>query len=148
MSACNILIEVARQHGFRTEMACVALDFTATRLRERGQAARSHFYIYRTESKHVGAGRAGERLRVIPAFAMPDSALSFVQRSQLGSVPRLSRMSVAQLLAAMVQRPTIGALLFVDEPITIVPKHSLPAGLRLERAILLEILKGEEIHYG
>jgi hypothetical protein len=122
------------------------LDTTAARLRKRGHHASGRFYIYRT-AQSSGAGQGGQtRPRTILAFANPDTALGFAQRSRLGHAPRLWRISLAQLCAIMIQRPVIGTLLFADEPIEIIAEDYLPVGLRLERTVLLMMLKGEETH--
>lgn len=139
-------IEIARQHGFGLEQAHNVLGMVRAWLQARGHPpTAASFYIYRAERSAPGgaSGTAGQRLRLVLAFATADSAFSFVQRSKLAGMPRLMRVSVSQLLAVMVQRSDIGAVLIADEPMEMLPATHLPAGLRLERTRVLEKLKGE-----
>jgi hypothetical protein len=139
-------IEIARQHGFALEQAHNVLGMVRTWLHARGHSpTATSFYIYRAErSASAGtASTAGNRLRLVLAFATADSAFSFVQRSKLPGTPRLLRVSLSQLLAVMVHRSDIGTVLIADEPMELLPGTHLPAGLRLERAKVLDKLKGE-----
>jgi hypothetical protein len=139
-------IEIARQHGFGLEQAHNVLGMARTRLHARGHSSTAtSFYIFRAErSAPAGTqGATGTRSRIVLAFATADSAFSFVQRSKLAGTPRLMRVSLSQLLAVMVQRSDIGAVLIADEPMEMLPASPLPAGLRLERAKVLDNLKGE-----
>lgn len=143
MQDTTIFTTIAQQHGFTAQVAQAALGTTTRMLRDRGHTARDNFfYIYRTGKRSGGTDRgSSERTRVVLAFATPDTALAFAQQNHLTPTPRLLRLSLAQLLATLVQRPTIGALLFADEPIELVAGY-LPAGLRLERGVLLNMLTG------
>lgn len=140
----DIFTQVAQQHGFTAHMARTTLDMTGARLRGRGHAAHGYFYIYRTGGSGVGGDGRGHRPRAVLAFANADSALAFVQRNELGPPPRLMRVSIAQLLAIMIQRATIDAVIFVDEPVDGFMRNRLPAGLRIDRVMLLTMLKGVE----
>jgi hypothetical protein len=142
----GIFVATAHKCGFPAPAARATFDVVVAMLRERGHTARTAFYIYRIEKSGVSNDGAGSRPRVVLAFATPDTALGFVQRHQLGPTPRLLRASLAQLLSVLLQRPAIGALLFADEPIECVAGSYLPRGLRLERAMVLKMLKGEQAH--
>lgn len=146
MQDSNIFREVVQQYGFSAGRAQVALETITTQLRARGHTTHRPFYIYRTGGSSLeGAAAAGAaRPRTLLAFATADSALLFVQRNALSPTPRLLRLPLAQLLAVLVQRPAIGALLVADEPIEALAPGELPAGLRLERALLLDLLKGAQ----
>lgn len=141
----DIFTTIACQKGFTAPMAQTVLETTARRLRQRGHHISARYYTYRSTKGGSGdeRDRASERPRLVLAFATADTALSFAQRSRVGQTPRLLRVSLAQLLAVLIQRPLIEAVLFVDEPITIAEQNQLPIGLRLERNLLLTMLKGE-----
>jgi hypothetical protein len=91
-----------------------------------------------------GAGGQAQRQRTLLAFRTPDAALSFAQRNQLGrgsDQPRLRRLSLLQLLQAVLREPAITALLLVDEAgDEQLPAGRLPPGIRIERAELLRRL--------
>lgn len=142
MRDSDMFAENARQQGFAAPLAHAALETIATRLQEHGHATSSHFYIYRTGQQESGGTADSPRPRLIPVFATADTALAFAQHNRLGPTPRLLRLSLARLLSVMVQRPTIETLLFVDEPPSSLPPGTLPAGFRLERDTLLNMLKG------
>jgi hypothetical protein len=107
----------------------------------RALAGAEQFYIFWTSGSSAGASGAG-RQRILLAFPTPDAALTFAQRNQLAK-PRLRRLSLLQLINAMLRKPAIGALLIVDDddadrhP----PAGRLPHGTRLERADLLRRLQ-------
>ncbi|NTU81738.1 MAG: hypothetical protein HGA45_20565 [Chloroflexales bacterium] len=141
-----LFIAVARQQGYSVQAAQAALAAVRARLAEGGVAAR-RFYIYRTGDGGVGGGEGptGEALgrpRLLLAFQSADAALSFAQGAGLGKSPRLIALSLSQALAALIQRPVIGALLIAAEDDSAVALNTLPSGLRIERATLIDLLAG------
>lgn len=146
----TIFYDVVRQSGLNAEAASLAFERVHSWLLERGHAAQSRYYIYRTGKRGLGADTpqaaaeaASARPRTVLAFANADTALGFAQRHNLRPTPRLLRMSLAQLLAVQVQRPLIMRLIFVDEPLTIATTTHLPTGMVLNRERLLHMLKGD-----
>lgn len=135
-------IGTAQHHGFSSQIARTALDSVSSRLSELGYAADAAFYVYRIGGNTTGASGGSGRPRLLLAFASADSALAFAQRNSLGATPRLLRMSIAQLLAILLQRPSIGALLFVTELAEVPPGRQLPPGFHLDRMVLLDMLQG------
>jgi hypothetical protein len=137
----SLFIGVAQQHGFGEAAAQGALATVAGWLVEHGLTARRLFCFRsggRAAGADDGAAQPPARPRLVLAFQSADAALSFAQRSGLGAAPRLVSLSLEQALSALVQRPALGALLLADDSETIV--RGLPAGLRIERAALLELL--------
>jgi hypothetical protein len=143
MDDAQLFINVAFQSGYGVAAASAALAWAQHRLSD-GRAVPSRFYIFRSASHGGdGAGQApalNARPRMLLAFASADAALGFAQAVRLGAAPRLAAMGLGQLLAALIQRPMISALLVADDhdgPIT----AGLPAGLRIERVALLDQLQ-------
>jgi hypothetical protein len=143
MQKQGMLASVARQHGLRAAQAPEALDTAVRQLRERGHRGSLEFYLYRSTGSGVGSGDTSERARLVLAFATADTALAFAQHNRLRPTPRLLRASLEQLLALLLQRSTIGTLLFADEPLEMAAAGGLPVGLRIERAAFLQLLEGE-----
>jgi hypothetical protein len=144
MSESPLFIEVARQHGYSPEAAYTAMEGVQARLTAAGLPA-VRLYIYRTggSSGAEGGGTATPgRPRLLLAFPSADVALAFAQHSGIGRSPRLIALSLNQALAALLQRPSIGALYVVAEGDHELAPGALPPGLRLERAALLELLAG------
>ncbi len=142
MSEGNRFIDVACAQGFSAEAAEAALAALQARLAERGVQPRQ-FYGYRTAGDASGAtAGSGEarRPRLLLVFQSADAALGFAQRNRLGRSPRLVALSLSQALAALLQRPTIQALLIADEPVE-EDTPGLPPGLRLEREALIDLLR-------
>jgi hypothetical protein len=140
-----LFIGVARQQGYSVAAAQATLAVVAARLREEGVIAR-RFYIYRTGDAAV-SGESGPseptgRQRVLLAFQSADAALAFAQAAGLGPSPRLIALSLSRLLAVLVQRPTIIALLVAAEGDAAAEPGHLPPGTRVERTALLELLAG------
>jgi hypothetical protein len=138
----GVLASVARQYGLRAAQVPGALATIAHQLRERGHHSALEFYLYRSTGSGTGSSDARERARLVLAFATADTALAFAQHNRLRPTPRLLRTSLEQLLALQIQRPTIGTLLFADEPLAITSAGKLPAGLHIERAAFLQLLEG------
>lgn len=153
MNDTALFIGIAERHGFSPQAARATFDNVTQRLHvRRFQTAGLHpttfklssFYIFRSGGgSGGGSGETGGRQRLLLAFPSADAALSFAQRNGLGPAPRLVRMTVAQLLATLMQRPVISALIFADEFTDMPHERALPPGLRLERSALLDLLKGE-----
>lgn len=139
-----LFLGVARQQGYSAEAAQAALSFVRSRLVE-GGVQTQRFYIYRTGDGGVGGGEgapgeASGRPRQLLAFQSPDTALAFAQRSGLGASTRLIGLSLGQILAALIQRPSIAALLVADELDAPAAPGLLPPGVRVERSAVIEIL--------
>ncbi len=136
-----LFIGIAQQYGFSAEAAQMALDRVGMQLSMHGYARHTVFYVYRTGKPAGGSGGRAGRARLLLAFPSADAALSFAQHSGLGATPRLLAMNVSQLLSVLLQRPSIGTLLFATE--TEAPAVTyLPHGFRLERTTLLKLLQG------
>jgi hypothetical protein len=130
-----VLEEAARQRGQSGAAALTLLHGLHARL---GHAS---YYVYRTERAAGAAGGASGRQRTLVAFPSGDAALAFAQRNRLGATPRLQRLSLARLLAALFQQHDLAAVLFVGEPPDDLAAGRLPEGLRLERAAALAALE-------
>ncbi len=140
-----IFIGVAQQYGFRAEAAHAALKHIREQLQDHAVGA-SRFYLFRTAGGGVGAGTTEAtptRMRTLLAFVSADAALAFAQQYGLSAAPRLLTLSLPQLLAVLVQRPTIKALLIATEHDG-VSADGLPDGVRIERATLLAQLATTE----
>jgi hypothetical protein len=128
----------ADEHGI--SVASARMLFDALRV----QTGAKSFYVFWTAGAGAGASGGG-RQRTLLAFTTPDSALAFAQRNQLGSAgeqPRLRRLSLLQLVQAMLREPAITALLVADEGADQpTPAGRLPAGTRIERADVLRRLQ-------
>lgn len=142
MQQHNIFIAVAQHAGFTPSAAHRALTLVNEQLYTHGYSGDPSFYIYRVGQSEPAGGRhpSQERPRMLLAFPSADSALTFAQRNHLGQTPRLVYLSVAQLLAIILQRPSIHALIFVDELAETPPFGTLPQGFRLNRAVIVDIL--------
>lgn len=107
------------------------------------QSGAAHFYIFWLTGTAAASPRT-RRQRTLLAFRTPDAALAFVQRNQLmaAAQPRLRRLSILQLVQAMLREPAISAILFVadEQPDTPLLAGTLPSGIRTERADLLKQL--------
>lgn len=145
MSDSLLFVGVARRHGYSVAAAQAALAAVRARLSEGGVVAR-RFYIFRTGAGGVGGepapGESTGRQRLLLAFQSADAALAFAQGAGFGASPRLVTLTIGQLLAAMVQRPAIAALLVAHEGDAPARPGQLPPGTRIERAALIELLAG------
>lgn len=137
-----LFLAQATQQGYSAEAAQRAFDQVRARLAERG-LERTHYYIFRSGGAGgAGGGESGASApsRRLPAFPSADAAISFAQAGGLGKAPRLAALSLDQLLAALIQRPSIAALLFVDED---APRgQGWPPGLWVARGEVLGALGG------
>jgi hypothetical protein len=104
------------------------------------QTGAAHFYIFWLTGSAAATPRA-QRQRTLLAFRTPDAALAFAQRNQLiaAAQPRLRRLSILQLVQAVLREQAISALLFVadEQADAALPTGALPPGIRIERAHLL-----------
>jgi hypothetical protein len=119
-----------------------ALAALAAELRARAGA--DSYYIFWFSGGARGGSATPGRERLLIGFPTPDAALAFAQRSVRRDEeerPRLRRLTLAQLLAAMLREPAIAALLLVSESAAAPPPGRLPHGLRFERAELLARLE-------
>jgi hypothetical protein len=122
-------------------ISAAALRALIAELRER--CGGDHFYVFWNAGG--SGGSAGARSRTVLCFRSPDSALAFAQRNRLGSLQpaRLRRLSLLQIVAALLRTPAIGMVVLADEPddhAEDMTAGKLPEGLRLARADLLERL--------
>jgi hypothetical protein len=140
-----LFIGVAQQYGYGAKAAELALKHVRTRL-EQHNLDSSRFYLFRTGGGGVGSDTTTmppARTRTLLAFSSADAALAFAQSYGLGAAPRLLSLSLPQMLAVLVQRPTIRALLVAGEHDAIGP-DGLPDGIRIEREGLLAQLAHTE----
>lgn len=139
-----LFIGVARNAGYDPTSAAAALAAVRARLND-AEIMTRRFYIYRTgdSSSEPGSTPPAKqtRPRLLLAFPSPDAALAFAQQRQFANSPRLMSLSLGQLLAALIQRPTIIALLVANETNPDL-EGGLPTGVRIERAALIELLAG------
>jgi hypothetical protein len=125
-----------------------ALQSAASQLR--GLLPVALFYVFKT-GERVGPEGAGGRAspgrpRTIIAFPSGDAALSFAQRNSIRPTPRLQRLDLLQVLAALLRQPPGAAVIFVTESADAVGPGRLPPGLRLDRVALAAALaQGEPI---
>lgn len=144
-----LYLDTARHHGYQPHSARRALEQVAAWLNERfpcqQQAPETRaYYIFRSGSQAAESDATTTpppRPRTLLAFTSADAALAFAQQATLTVSPRLLRMSLPRLLAALIQRPAITALLVVDDLDEHRTTTGLPDGFRLARGTLLELLK-------
>jgi hypothetical protein len=146
MPDVRIFIGVAQQHGFPAAAAQAALEQVTALVREQGTLT-THFYLYRTAGGALG-GTAGApppaRPRTLLAFTSADAALAFAQHHGLGLAPRLLVVTLPQLLAVLIQRPTISSLLIATKQAR-TAADGLPEGIRMTRDTLLAQLASADV---
>jgi hypothetical protein len=113
----------------------------------RNQIGAGDFYVFWTSGKASRAPSA-RNARTLLAFPTPDAALAFAQRNRLNAadLPRVRRLSLVQLVQAVLREPGITALVFVaeqDDPAP--PPGRLPPGQRIEREDILRALRDSSI---
>ncbi|NTW98124.1 MAG: hypothetical protein HGB28_06185 [Oscillochloris sp.] len=138
MDDAQLFITAARQAGYSPDAAAATLAWARGCLGDPTLPPR--LYIFRSGGGGGGGAAAPARPRVLLAFRSADTALSFAQATGLGAAPRLAAMELGQLLAALIQRPTISALLVASE-VEGRLRAGLPDGSRIERATLLDQLQ-------
>lgn len=111
------------------------VELLAAELRASGAAAAYYVFWF---AAPAAAGRPSPpaRERTLVAFPTPDAALAFAQRGvrrDPGEPPRLRRLTLGQLLGAVLREPAIAALLLASEEPPPDEPGLLPAGLRLPR---------------
>jgi hypothetical protein len=128
----------AEDQGVSLESARLVLGWL------RAQLEADRFYVFWTTGRG-GEGRSAGRQRTLLAFLTPDAALTFAQRNQMAraaELPRLRRLTLLQLVQAVLREPAISALLIAkDLEDELIPAGQLPAGVRVERAELLRQLQ-------
>jgi hypothetical protein len=110
----------------------------------RAKAGSDAYYIFWFSGGARGGSATPGRERLLIGFPTPDAALAFAQRSVRRDGeerPRLRRLTLAQLLAAVLREPAIAALLLASESAGEPLPGRLPHGLRLDRAELLSRLE-------
>jgi hypothetical protein len=140
----DVFILAAARLGHTAESARVAFSQVVAALANYELAAGASLFVFRNVESTGGDGGAKPvppRERRIVAFASADSALAFAQRNGLGPGARLQRLRIEQLLAVMLERPSIVTLLVVDEECELPPRGTLPTGVRLERGTLVAWLE-------
>lgn len=110
----------------------------------RARAGGDAFYIFWT-ARRGGRNESSGRERMLLAFPSPDAALAFAQRNRLTQppdAPRLRRLSLVQLLRAMLREPAIATLYLAAETNDLqeCPPGRLPPGLHLSRPELLRLI--------
>ncbi|HEU5089815.1 MAG TPA: hypothetical protein VFT99_20305 [Roseiflexaceae bacterium] len=130
--------ELALQYGINPD----ALRALVDELRQPTGA--SHFYVF-WNTAGSGGGTPGGKARTIVCFRSPDAAITFAQRNHLndGQPARLRRIGLVQLLAAMLQTPSINRIVLADEPderADDLPAGRLPDGQVLSRADIVQRL--------
>jgi hypothetical protein len=93
---------LAAEQGLDLETLRAAL--TALRMHAGGDA----FYVFWTPRAGAASEGMNKRVRLLLAFPSPDAALGFAQRNRLTqppAVPRLRRLSLVQLLRAVLREP-------------------------------------------
>ena len=111
------------------------------------RAGASAFYIYWFAGARSRAAPSSPRERVLLAFPTPDGALAFAQRSvrvQDAERPRLRRLTLPQLIEAVVREPAITALVLVADDDHSQSPGGLPAGVRVERDEILRRARAAE----
>ena len=109
----------------------------------RAQIGADQFYVFRMSGTGAAQART-RRERTLLAFLTPDAALAFARRNVLTTAPtdlRLRRLSILQLIHAMLREPAISALLFVEDSQDQPSIGQLPQGIRIQRVDLLRRLR-------
>jgi hypothetical protein len=105
----------------------------------RARAGAAAFYVFWIGGGGGGAPKA-RRLRTLVAFPTPDGALAFAQRNRMaepGQPPRLRRLTLTQLVGAVLREPAIAGLLLAEADSEPAGAGRLPPGVLLERDELL-----------
>lgn len=119
------------------QLQVLALQALLDDLMQRSGA--SAFYIFwNTTAAGGSAPPPSTKPRTLVAFASPDAALAFAQRNRMadaGRPPRLRRLTLVQLIRALLREPAIEALLLADPeqdsvlgqlpPGIVLPQHEL-----------------------
>ncbi|MDW8405353.1 hypothetical protein [Chloroflexus sp.] len=134
-----ILATAVRQAGGEPAQVAHVLELFHQRLIADGQPSPQTLYVYRTTSaaarsdKQVSTSPA--RTRLLLAFLSADAAVSFAQRAGLARVPRLLPISLARMLAVLLQQPAMSAvhIAYDDTPAA----DGLPVGWHIARADVL-----------
>lgn len=150
-------LHIAERHGFAPAVAHAVYRTIEMLVTTQGYG--KIWYGYRRNVPQGGEmttltspPEQGERALVV--FPSPDAALALAQRYRIQPTPRLFSLHLSQLLAIMLERPAIRSLLFSDDAMQGIqrtprwfhksahPWEYLPIRFRLDRAVLLHMLKG------
>ncbi|GEM_PF-1486226 len=104
------------------------------------QAGIADFYIFWNRGSGAGRATPPQRSRKLVAFPSPDTALAFAQCNHLilpDQPARLRRLTLLQLLRAMVRESRIEGLLLVTAEDANFVSGRLPDGILLMRAATL-----------
>jgi hypothetical protein len=131
----NQLTAFADRHAIAPALAHALFDELLATI-----GAEAHYIFWHQRSTGAGAASSG-RARTILAFPSPDAALAFAQRNRLiasDASARLRRLTLLQLVSALLSQPSIAALLFVaqDADDRLVAGQ-LPPGVLIERHVIV-----------
>lgn len=136
-----ILATAVQQAGGEPAQAASVLEFFRQRLIAAGQPSPQTLYVYRVSSvaarSDASAPVPSARPRLLLAFLSPDAAVSFAQRTGLARVPRLLPLSLARVLAIVIQQPAMRALHIAYDDVP--AANGLPSGWHLSRAEILAL---------
>lgn len=136
-----ILAAAVRQAGGEPAQIAQVLALFHQRLIADGQPSPQTLYVYRTTgaaaSSDPSAPAPSSRPRRLLAFLSADAAVSFAQRTGLARVPRLLTLSLARVLAIILQQPAVRALHIAYDDIP--AANGLPSGWNLSRAEVLAL---------
>ncbi|MEM8534053.1 MAG: hypothetical protein AAGF95_24620 [Chloroflexota bacterium] len=105
------------------------------------QIGNEQLYIFWVTGKS-STSASSKRERLLLTFTTPDMAIAFAQRNRLAEDPsklRLRRLSLAQIILAMVRDDSIRELIVASEQETTIA-GTLPEGFHLKRSDLLRQL--------
>ncbi|WP_322489230.1 hypothetical protein [Chloroflexus sp.] len=136
-----ILATAVRQAGGEPAQVAQVLASFHRRLIADGQPYPQRLYVYRTTSAAASADTPAPALsarpRLLLAFLSADAAVSFAQRAGLARVPRLLTLSLARVLAIILQQSAMRALHIAYDDIPVA--NGLPSGWNLSRAEVLAL---------
>ncbi len=103
----------------------------------------SAFYIFwNTATPGSSSAQQSTKSRSLVAFTSADGALTFAQRNHMsssGHPPRLRRLTLLQLIRALLREPAIRLLILVDSEQDS-PPGQLPSGIVMPRDELIQRL--------
>ncbi|NJN19478.1 MAG: hypothetical protein HC822_26155 [Oscillochloris sp.] len=141
----QLFLNIAQQSGYPTAAALAALERVRAELRA-AKLYRTRYYLYRTGGAGSDLAATSRtpaspmRPRTLLAFLSADAALAFAQHRNLGKSPQLITLSLGQILATLINRPTIGAALIAAEAEHNERPGSLPHGMPISREHVLDML--------
>lgn len=136
-----ILATAVRQAGGEPAQVSHVLALFHQRLIADGQPSPQTLYVYRATgsaaSSEPSAPAPSARPRLLLAFLSADAAVSFAQRTGLARVPRLLPLSLARVLAIILQQPAMRALHIAYDDVP--AANGLPSGWHVSRAEMLAL---------